>query len=134
MLSFHTFDAHTDYVRAMAISKQRGMLFSVSDDGSFLMTDLNEGKIVEEYKAVQSYPSTVPALAEFKLEESDQPIFRHLASPNAKNFMSEASLYKQNQACATCIAASDSGNFVVIGHSDDSLVLHDARTKYSERI
>ena len=63
LLSFHTFDVHTDYVRAMAISKQKGILFSVSDDGCFLMADLNEGKIVEEYKAVQSYPSTVPALA-----------------------------------------------------------------------
>ena len=41
---------HQDYVRTMAYSKKIGRLFSVSDDGQFIINDLNEQKIVSEYQ------------------------------------------------------------------------------------
>lgn len=39
---FYTFDGHQDYVRAMAYSRDRRRLFSVSDDGKLIISDLNQ--------------------------------------------------------------------------------------------
>jgi hypothetical protein len=39
-----------------------------------------------------------------------------------------------NQACPTSIGTNDSGNYVVIGYSDDSLILHDIRSGYKDKI
>lgn len=44
--SFYTIDQHQDYVRAMAYSQSKSRLFSISDDGQFLVNDLNEERIV----------------------------------------------------------------------------------------
>ena len=38
----------------MAYSKKIGRLFSVSDDGQFIINDLNEQKIVSEYQVHKS--------------------------------------------------------------------------------
>jgi WD40 repeat protein len=46
--SFHTLDNHADYVRAMSVSES-GRLFSISDDGTLQITDLNEGRLVQEF-------------------------------------------------------------------------------------
>jgi len=42
--------------------------------------------------------------------------------------------YANSVACPTCISANQSGNLVVVGYSDDSLVMHDIRSGYKDRI
>ena len=39
--SFYTMDFHNDYVRAMSYSAPSSKLFSVSDDGRLIISDLN---------------------------------------------------------------------------------------------
>ena len=59
------------------------------------------------------------------------PIF----NGNSKEFLRERQeLMVASESCPTCIGASDSGNTVVVGYSDDSLVLHDVRSNYQERM
>jgi WD40 repeat protein len=41
---------------------------------------------------------------------------------------------EKSSACPTCIGASESGNVVVIGYSDDSMILHDVRSGYRDKI
>ena len=41
---------------------------------------------------------------------------------------------ERSNACPTCIGASESGNVVVIGYSDDSMILHDVRSGYRDKI
>ena len=45
-------------------------------------------------------------------------------------------LFRQadTKVCATCLATNQTGSTVVIGYSDDSLVLHDLRSGYKDRI
>ena len=41
---------------------------------------------------------------------------------------------ERSAACPTCIGASESGNVVVIGYSDDSMILHDVRSGYKDSV
>jgi hypothetical protein len=41
---------------------------------------------------------------------------------------------EKSAACPTCIGASESGNVVVIGYSDDSMILHDVRSGYKDKV
>jgi WD40 repeat protein len=41
---------------------------------------------------------------------------------------------ERSTSCPTCIGASESGNIVVIGYSDDSMILHDVRSGYKDKI
>lgn len=55
--SFYTIDSHTDYVRAMAYSKDAGRLFSISDDGQLMIHDLSEQSLIQEYQTLKGkYP------------------------------------------------------------------------------
>jgi WD40 repeat protein len=48
--SFYTFDTHMDYVRSMSFSPLNNRLFSISDDGTLVVNDIVQGKVVQEYK------------------------------------------------------------------------------------
>ena len=44
--SFHTMDTHQDYVRAMAYAESKGRLFSISDDGTLVVNDINGMRVM----------------------------------------------------------------------------------------
>lgn len=120
---FYSFDGHQDYVRAMAYSRERRRLFSVSDDGKLIISDLNQQKIVQEYSSHKSRHN-------FFKGEYD-PVYRGYRQPPFFN----GALYESvNESCPTCVGASESGNVVVVGYSDDSLILHDTRSNFKEKI
>jgi len=36
--------------------------------------------------------------------------------------------------CATCVGTNSSGNIMLVGFSDDSLIMHDIRTSFKEKM
>ena len=46
---FSSLNDHNDYVRTIDYAKQRGSLFSASDDGQLFMWDLNAEKLMQKY-------------------------------------------------------------------------------------
>lgn len=121
--SFYTINVHDDYVRAMSYSKRNGRLFSVSDDGKLIINDLDAQKIVTEYDS----------------HSNKYPIFRGQYIPVYTGNYSKIPFIKEkytysSTSCPTSIGASSTGNTVIVGYSDDSLILHDVRSKYSEKI
>ena len=40
--SYYTINAHQDYVRAMTFAETCGRLFSISDDGTFMVNDISQ--------------------------------------------------------------------------------------------
>jgi WD40 repeat protein len=46
---FSSLNDHSDYVRTIDYAKQRGSLFSASDDGQLFMWDLNAEKLMQKY-------------------------------------------------------------------------------------
>ena len=126
--SFYTIDSHQDYVRAMAYSKEPGRLFSISDDGQLMIHDLSEQGMVAEYNTLRGkYPQFgnqyVPVYKGGSgSRQPGQFVFDH------KDFT------VSSESCPTCIAASESGNVILVGYSDDSIILQDIRSQYQERI
>ena len=56
-------------------------------------------------------------------------------NPNKGPVFVRENIYSFNsKECPTCISSSESGNVVIIGYSDDSLVIRDVRSQYSEKI
>ena len=109
----------------MAYSNEGKRLFSVSDDGSLIINDLIEGKIVQEYKANKNKYSS------FLSSSSYVPVYKPLPTQELQFAKLNMANYK-NSSCPTCLAASPNANLVIIGYADDSLVLRDVRTSYSE--
>lgn len=128
MNSFYTIDSHSDYVRAMAYSKEPGRLFSISDDGQLMIHDLSEQGMVAEYNTLRGkYPL---------FGSQYVPVFKGV-SPNRQPgpFVFDHSDFTvSSESCPTCIAASESGNVILVGYSDDSIILQDIRSQYQERI
>jgi WD40 repeat protein len=122
--SFYTIDSHQDYVRAMAYAKEPGRLFSVSDDGQLMIHDLAEQGMVAEYNTLRGkYP---------QFGSQYVPVFKG-ASPSRQPgafVVDHSDFTVSSESCPTCIAASESGNVILVGYSDDSIILQDIRTQY----
>lgn len=117
--SFYTINQHQDYVRSMIFCK--GRLFSISDDGHFAINDLDQMKIVQEFKSNQKN------FGQLKGGES-------YVSPYQGSISHELLPGEKKDTCPTCIGASESGNMVVIGYSDDSMLLYDVRSGYKDSV
>ena len=115
--SFYTFNQHQDYVRSMTFSK--GRLFSISDDGHFMINDLDQMKVVQEFNTMQRN------FGELK---------GSYISSYSGSLVEQVIPGEKRDTCPTCIGASESGNVVVIGYSDDSMILHDVRSGYKDSI
>lgn len=126
--SFYTIDNHSDYVRAMAYSQEAGRLFSIADDGQLMIHDLSEQGIVAEYNTLRGkYP---------QFGSQYVPVFKGF-SPNRQPgpfVVDHGDFTVSSESCPTCIAASASGNLILVGYSDDSIILQDVRSQYQERI
>ncbi len=80
-------------------------------------------------------------MQEFSTTRERYPIFKnqyvpvYSVNPNKGPVFVRENIYSFNsKECPTCISSSESGNVVIIGDSDDSLVIRDVRSQYSEKI
>lgn len=52
-----------------------------------------------------------------------------------RNDFSNENIYSNtSNSCPTCIGANEEGNAVIVGYSDDSLIMYDIRSKYQQKI
>lgn len=107
----------------MSVSES-GRLFSISDDGTLQITDLNEGRLVQEFN------KTSNKIPNFKGQYV--PVYN--LSSREQGFVEPVSLSFSSIACPTSVSCSLNANTVVVGYSDDSFVMRDMRSKYSEVI
>lgn len=115
-----------DYVRAMAFSKDPGRLFSISDDGQLMIHDLHEQALVAEFNTLKNKHPI--------FDSSYTPIYKGMNLSRSQGGFSgpfireHRDLTIKSESCPTCIAATDSGNFILVGYSDDSIILKDVRS------
>ena len=97
-----------------------GRIFSVSDDGQMLVNDLRAQKVAQEYNFLkkEQIGKYVPAYKKSPLEIVD--------------FKKEMAVATEH--CPTCLGVSENAQSVIVGYSDDSLIFHDIRSNYQERM
>ena len=78
---------HTDYVRTIDYSRQRGSLFSASDDGTLSIWDLNAEKLMQKYMFADQRIVRVDVAREESKEEQKEPIAEPDEYPIVSNHM-----------------------------------------------
>lgn len=130
---FSVLKDHTDYVRTIDYSVQKGSLFSASDDGQLYMWDLSAEKLIQKYSFHDNNqgPVRVEMQPEESKEESkeEQKIEEAVAAPIKEEYpvVSHHIDMLERSCCPSAMAASQQGNMVFVAYTDNSLHMIDTR-------
>ena len=126
---FSSLNDHSDYVRTIDYAKQRGSLFSASDDGQLFMWDLNAEKLVQKYSfADQAAAQPMLQDREESKEEQKQVAIVSEEYPVVAHHMD----ILERSSCPTAMSCSQPGNMVFVAYTDNSLYMFDVRAPGSQ--
>lgn len=118
---FSTLSDHVDYVRSIDYARQKGSLFSVSDDGNLYMWDLNAEKLMQKYAYADEGKSSIRV--DMRREESkeeqkgaEQEVLRE-DSPVVASYLQ----ISERSCCPSAMGSSQQGNMVFVAYTDNTV-------------
>lgn len=123
---FSTLSDHSDYVRAIDFARQKGSLFSVSDDGQLFMWDLSAEKLMQKYMHADDQQASMKMdnrIHEESKEEEKIPEHIREEEPVVSHHID----IFERACCPAAMASSPQGNLVFVSYTDNTVQMFDIR-------